>query len=254
MKKTYKENNTLSIRNLHVTIERNPIVAGVSIAIRPGEIHLLMGPNGSGKSTLLNALAGHPRCNVQSGSIVLDGVALKNLPPHKRAQKGLFLGFQQPVDIPGVTLAHFLRTAKNIQARTAREEQLSPTAFATSFKEILRTLAMDGRFGGRQVNAGLSGGEKKRSELLQMVVLKPRYALLDECDSGLDVDAVREVCRVIAEEAKKGVGFLLVSHNPALADLLPIDAVHVMRSGKIVANGGRDILARITEKGYADTN
>lgn len=253
MKQTPKKNQ-LSIRNLRVTIDGDPIVHGASITIRPGEIHLLMGPNGSGKSTLLNAIAGHPRCAIVSGSITLNGTSLKTLPPHIRAQKGLFLGFQQPADVPGVTLSNFLRTAKNARARAVGNEQLSPTAFATSLKETLHDLSMDDRFGGRFVNAGLSGGEKKRSELLQMVVLKPQYALLDEFDSGLDVDAVRQVCRVIAEQAAQGVGFVLVSHSPALAALLNIDAVHVMRDGALVKSGGTELLTRITKSGYADTD
>lgn len=254
MKQTKKKKNQLSIRNLHVTIDGNLIVHDVSITIRPGDIHLLMGPNGSGKSTLLNAIAGYPGCTIVSGSITLDGTSLKTLPPHIRAHKGLFLGFQQPVDVPGVTLAHFLRTAKNAQARASGEEQTSPTAFATSLKETLKDLSMDDRCGGRFVNAGLSGGEKKRSELLQMVVLGPQYALLDEFDSGLDVDAVRQVCRTIAEQAAQGVGFVLVSHNPALAGLLNIDAVHVLRNGALVKSGGTEILTRITKSGYADTD
>lgn len=245
-----KKSRCLAVRSLHVSREGQEIVRGVSLAIRPGEIHLLMGPNGSGKSTLLHALAGHPRTVIEKGSITLDGISLVRFSPEQRARTGLFLGFQQPVDIAGVTMASFLRTAKNAHASYRHTAPLSPTAFAAFLTKTLRELGMDERFGGRQVNAGLSGGEKKRGELLQMVVLEPRYALLDEFDSGLDVDALREVTRIISQEAKKGMGFLLVSHNPALQALLSVDAVSVMADGAVIARGGVELMNTISQKGY----
>lgn len=245
-----KKSKCFVVRSLHIAREGREIVHNVSFTIRPGEIHVLMGPNGSGKSTLLNALMGEPRTEITKGTVALDGVSLTRLSPEKRSRKGLFLGFQHPVDIVGVTMASFLRTAKNAQAPSLRKEPMPPTAFAEYLKETLSRLCMDERFGGRQVNAGLSGGEKKRGELLQMVILEPRYALLDEFDSGLDVDSLREVVRIIATEAKKGRGFLLVSHNPSLHTLLPIDAVHVMANGRVCASGGTELLSKIAQKGF----
>lgn len=245
-----KKRNCFAVRSLRVSLEEREIVHGVSFTICPGEIHVLIGPNGSGKSTLLNAIAGHPRTKITKGTVMLDNVQLARLSPEQRAKNGLFLGFQQPVDIAGVTIASFLRSAKNAQASSLRKEPLSPTAFAEYLKETLSRLGMDERFGGRQVNAGLSGGEKKRGELLQMVILEPRYALLDEFDSGLDVDSLREVVHIIAAEAKKGRGFLLVSHNPALRTLLPVDSVHVMANGRVCVSGGVELLSKIAQKGF----
>lgn len=250
-KQHIKKSNGLVVRSLHIAREGREIVCNVSFTIRPGEIHVLMGPNGAGKSTLLNALAGKPRTEITKGTVALDGGALTRLSTEQRACKGLFLGFQHPVEIAGVTIASFLRTAKNAQATSHGKDSLSPTAFAAYLKDILNVLGMDERFGGRQVNAGLSGGEKKRCELLQMAVLEPRYALLDEFDSGLDVDALRDVVRIIKAEAKKGTGFLLVSHNPELRAMLPIHKVHVMRNGHIVARGGTELLSKIAQKGFA---
>ncbi|MBI4253333.1 Fe-S cluster assembly ATPase SufC [Candidatus Uhrbacteria bacterium] len=240
----------LVLRNVHVSIEGREIVAGVTLSISPGEIHLLMGPNGSGKSTLLHAVAGHPRTTVTKGSMTLDGISLSKREPHERARAGLFLGFQQPVDIPGVTIGSFLRTVQNTLRTADHKTTISPTAFAAQLKEVLVHMGMDERFGGRTLNERLSGGEKKRGELLQMVVLEPRYALLDEFDSGLDVDAMRQVAHIISEQSKKGIGFLLVSHNPKLNDMLPITAVHVMGKGTFEASGGPELLVTIAKKGF----
>lgn len=249
-KTTRHEKKALVLRNVCVSREDRDIVNGVSLSVRPGEIHLLMGPNGSGKSTLLNAVAGHPRVTITKGSMMLDGRSLSKLAPHERARAGLFLGFQQPVDIPGVTIGSFLRTAINAMRTAEHKAAISPTAFAAQMKETLTACGMDERFGGRTLNERLSGGEKKRGELLQLVMLEPRYALLDEFDSGLDVDAVHEVARVIFEQAQKGVGFLLVSHDPNVKDLIPITKVHVMAQGALIAQGGLELLTAIAKKGF----
>lgn len=247
---TTHDKKELVLRNVCISREDRSIVKCVSLSVRPGEIHLLVGPNGSGKSTLLHAVAGHPRVTVTKGSMMLDGRSLFKLEPHERARAGLFLGFQQPVDIPGVTIGSFLRTAINVMRTAEHKDAVSPTAFAVHMEKTLTACGMDERFGGRTLNAGLSGGEKKRGELLQMTVLGPRYALLDEFDSGLDVDAVHEVSRVISEQAKKGVGFLLVSHDPNLKDLIPITEVHVMAQGALIAHGGPELLTTIAKKGF----
>lgn len=240
-----------SVHDLRVSVGDTPIIHGVTLTIRPGEIHMLMGPNGSGKSTLLNAIFGNPRLSITSGSIMIGKKNLVAKPVYERARAGLFLGFQEPAEIPGVNIGSFLRTAKNILNEGMSSPHLTPMAFSPILKEALHTLGLDDRFAARALNDGFSGGEKKKNELLQMVVLEPRFALLDEFDSGLDVDALKAVVPVIARTAKeKKTGFLLVSHNPRLLeDLAPV-GVHIMVAGRIVRSGGGELLAEIEKNGY----
>ncbi|MDP2630214.1 MAG: Fe-S cluster assembly ATPase SufC [Candidatus Uhrbacteria bacterium] len=240
------------VRDLHVSVGDAPIIRGVNLTIRPGEIHILMGSNGSGKSTLLNAIFGNPRCAVTSGSIHLGKKNLTKAPVYERARAGLFLGFQEPVEIPGVNIGSFLRTAKNtLNEQQAGAPHLTPMEFSVILKEGLKTLGLDERFGGRALNDGFSGGEKKKNELLQMVILQPRFAFLDEFDSGLDVDALKTAIAVIARSAQENkTGFLLVSHNPRLFDVITPAGVHVMAKGKIAKSGGVELLEKIERHGY----
>ncbi len=248
---TPRKKEIFSVKDLHVSVGNTPIIHGVSLTIRPGEIHLLMGPNGSGKSTLLNAIFGNPRLSITSGAVMIGKKNLVTQPVYERARAGLFLGFQEPAEIPGVNIGSFLRTAKNTLNEGASGAHLTPMAFSPILKEALRSLGLDDRFGARALNDGFSGGEKKKNELLQMVVLEPRFALLDEFDSGLDVDALKTVVPVIARTAQeKGTGFLLVSHNPRLLEELTPTGVHIMVAGCIVRSGGRELLKEIQKNGY----
>lgn len=238
---------SLEIRDLHVSAKGTEIVKGVSLSVKPGEIHALMGPNGSGKSTLASALMGHPAFAITSGSIVLDGVDLTSLTPDKRAKARLFLSMQYPPSVTGVPLSHFLRTAR--QAITG--EKLSVPAFHALLKEKMAQLSMDPSFAMRSVNEGFSGGEKKRAEILQLLVLQPKYAVLDETDSGLDVDALKIVAQGIArarEEQKTGI--LLITHYTRILEVLTPDYVHVLSDGKIIQSGGPELAKAIEEKGY----
>ena len=245
-------NESFCAKDVHVSAGGTPIVRGVTCTIRPGEIHFLMGPNGSGKSTFLNALFGNPRCTLTQGSIKVGRKDLSTAPVHERARAGLFLGFQEPVEIPGVNVGSFLRTAKNtINEQVVGSKHLTPMEFSSVLKDALRECDMDNRFGGRALNEGFSGGEKKKNELLQMVVLRPRFAFLDEFDSGLDIDALKTAARVIAKSAREqGTGFLLISHNPRIPVSLTPVAVHIMMNGRIVKSGGPELMKSIEKNGY----
>jgi Fe-S cluster assembly ATP-binding protein len=237
---------TLEIKDLHVRIEGKEIVKGLSLAIGPGELHALMGPNGSGKSTLAHVLMGHPKYEVTSGSIVLDGEDIMLLSPDERARKGLFLSFQYPVEIPGVTIESFLRAAVNGVRGTDHDVR--------EFHDILllqlRAFGIEEDFAKRYVNAGFSGGEKKRMEILQLLMLDPKYSVLDETDSGLDVDALRVVASGINKVRDGKHGILIITHyNRILQHVVP-DKVHVMVDGKIVRSGGKQLAHEIEEKGY----
>ncbi len=247
-----EKSEVFSVRDLRVSAGDTPIVQGVNLAIRPGEIHILMGSNGSGKSTLLNAIFGNPRCTVTSGSVHIGRKNLTKAPVYERARAGLFLGFQEPVEIPGVTIGSFLRTAKNtLNEQMGGAPHLTPMEFSVILKEGLKTLGLDERFGGRALNDGFSGGEKKKNELLQMVILQPRYAFLDEFDSGLDVDAFKTAVATIATVADRHkTGFLLVSHNPRISDIITPAGVHIMAGGRIVKSGGVELLSEIERHGY----
>ena len=275
----------LVIKDLHVAVEGREIIKGISLTVRPGEVHALMGPNGSGKSTLVNALMGHPLYTITSGSATLNGEEITNLDPDERAKVGLFLGFQYPSAIPGVSVANFIRTAlvsltkprarseselldETGRVRTDSEPQpdlAAPTyvgrggvarsnpalkEFRKNLREKLGLLGMDESFATRYVNDGFSGGEKKRLEVLQMAMLKPRIAMLDEPDSGLDIDAVRVVANGVNSLRGPELGVLLVTHYQRILNYIKPDYVHVMIAGRIVQSGGPELAHELESKGY----
>jgi len=237
----------LEIRDLHVSVKGKPILKGVSLAVRRGEIHALMGPNGSGKSTLANAIIGHPGYEVERGEVRLDGEDVLSLPPDERARRGLFLAFQYPVAIPGVTVANFLRTAL---AASRPEGPLLPRDFRRLLTEKMSLLGIPEGFAGRYVNDGFSGGEKKRLEIMQMAVLKPRFAILDEPDSGLDIDAVRTVAEGVNALAGPDLGVLVITHYQRILDYLRPHFVHVLLEGRIVRSGGPELVPELERRGY----
>jgi Fe-S cluster assembly ATP-binding protein len=237
----------LEIRNLHVKHEDREILRGVDLAVSKGEIHALMGPNGSGKSTLAYTIAGHPRYKVDSGSITLDGEDVLAMTVDERARAGLFLAMQYPVEIPGVTVTNFLRTAK-----TALDgEAPAIRGWTKDVKAAMANLRMDPKFAQRNVNEGFSGGEKKRHEILQLEVLKPKFAILDETDSGLDVDALKIVSEgVNRAKESTGLGVLLITHYTRILRYIRPDYVHVVVAGKIVEEGGPELADRLEDEGY----
>ncbi len=237
---------SLKIENLQVAREGKDIVHGVSLEVKKGEVHALMGPNGSGKSTFANALAGHPAYVITGGTIRIDGRDITTAAPHERAKAGLFLSMQATPEIPGVTLSNFLRTAFN----AVKEAPLSVLEFHALLQARMEDLKIDPAFARRHLNAGFSGGEKKRAEVLQLSVLDPSYAVLDETDSGLDVDALKIVTDGLARLRGPKIGILVISHNPKLLAALSPDVVHVMKDGKIVAEGGNELAERIGKEGY----
>lgn len=241
----------LKIDNLHATVADKPILKGLSLTINPGEIHAIMGPNGAGKSTLGYTLGGRPGYEVTGGSVDFMGQDLLELEPHERAAAGLFLGFQYPVEIPGVSFVQFLREAANAQRKGRGEEPLSGGEFLKLAREKAGLLRMDMDMLKRPVNVGFSGGEKKRAEMVQMGILDPRLAILDETDSGLDIDALRicgEGINAIMRSADKAV--LLITHYQRLLDYVKPDFVHVLANGRIVKSGGPDLALRLEEEGY----
>jgi len=241
------QNTILSIHNLHVSVADNEVVRGVSLDIRRGEKHAIMGPNGSGKSSLANALAGHPNYTITSGEAYLNGEDLLKLSATDRALAGLFLGFQYPLAIPGVTVANFLRSA--IKARYGEDSEEIRT-FRKNLKEKFKLLEVDQSFATRYVNDGFSGGEKKRLEILQMAVLQPLVAILDETDSGLDIDALKIVSRGINASARDEGGILLVTHYQRLLNYVKPDRVHVMMNGRIRRSGGPELALQLEDQGY----
>lgn len=241
----------LKIENLQANVADKPILKGLSLTINPGEIHAIMGPNGAGKSTLGYTLGGRPGYEVTGGSVDFDGVDLLELEPHERAAAGLFLGFQYPVEIPGVSFVQFLREAANAQRKGRGEEPLSGGEFLKLAKEKAGLLRMDMDMLKRPVNVGFSGGEKKRAEMVQMGILNPKLAILDETDSGLDIDALRicgEGINAIMRAPDKAV--LLITHYQRLLDYVKPDFVHVLAAGRIVKSGGPDLALRLEEEGY----
>jgi Fe-S cluster assembly ATP-binding protein len=240
-------NRILSIQKLHITVSGKEVVRGVSLDIFPGEKHAIMGPNGSGKSSLANALAGHPHYEITSGSALLDGHDLVKMNPSERSLAGLFLGFQYPLAIPGVTVANFMRAA--FKAHTGgSEEQIKD--FRKELGEKLKLLEIDRSFATRYVNDGFSGGEKKRLEILQMALLKPKMAILDETDSGLDIDALKVVAGGVNQSARSDGGLIIVTHYQRLLNYIKPDKVHVMMNGGIVRSGGPELAFQLEEKGY----
>lgn len=240
--------SSLIIKDLHVSIAGQEIVRGLSLTIEQGKVHAIMGPNGSGKSTLAKVLSGHPDYEVTSGEVLMDGVNILELEADERARKGLFLAFQYPCEIPGVSIANFLRAA--LQARMAEGEELEATEYYAKLYEKMDLLEMDRAFTSRSVNEGFSGGEKKRCEILQMAMLEPKYAVLDETDSGLDIDALRIVSNGVNALRGPNVGMLLITHYQRLLNYIVPDYVHVMVDGRIVRNGGKELALELEEKGY----
>jgi len=240
--------NQLSIRDLRVSIAEQEIIRGLSLAVPKGEVHAIMGPNGSGKSTLAKVLAGHPDYSVTGGTVEMDGENIMELEPDERARKGLFLAFQYPSEIPGVTIANFLRAA--VQARLPEGEELEATEYYAKLYEKMDLLEMDRSFTSRSVNEGFSGGEKKRNEILQLAMLQPKYAVLDETDSGLDIDALKVVAHGVNSMRGPNIGILVITHYQRLLDYIVPDHVHVMVQGRIVRSGGKQLALELEEKGY----
>ena len=240
----------LEVSNLHVEVDGKPILRGVDLAVRAGEVHAVMGPNGSGKSTLAQVLAGHPAYVVTGGTATYDGEDLLAMDAEVRAQKGVFLAFQYPVEIPGVSNAYFLRAAYNEIRKARGEEEVDPMSFADVMDEKMKLVEMDGDMLTRSVNAGFSGGEKKRNEILQMAVLEPRLAILDETDSGLDIDALRIVANGVNSLKRPDRATIIVTHYQRLLNYIVPDYVHVLANGRIVRSGGKELALELEEKGY----
>jgi Fe-S cluster assembly ATP-binding protein len=236
---------TLEIEDLHASVEGRPILRGVTLAVRPGEVHALMGPNGSGKSTLANCIAGHPRYEVTSGAVRLGGRDVLGLSPDERARAGLFLAFQYPVEVPGVTVANFIHAALK-----ARGEDLPFVEFRRRLLEKIRLLEWDEQIARRYLNEGFSGGERKRNEVLQLVMLRPRVAILDETDTGLDVDSIKIVSAGVNSVRGPDLGVLLITHYERILRYIVPDFVHVMYEGRIVHSGDRSLVDRIEREGY----
>lgn len=244
----------LEIKNLRVSIEGKEILKGVSLTVRQGEIHALMGPNGSGKSTLAYSVMGHPKCKVIEGEILYRGKNLIGLPPDERAKLGLYLAFQYPLEIEGVTLSHFLWTAYRSLMSNGNEEKPSPQvmiSFRRKVREKVQLLGLEEEFLDRYLNVGFSGGEKKRVEILQMAVLEPEIALLDETDSGLDIDSLRTVAEAINKMRSPEFGALVITHYQRILRYLEPDFVHVIYDGRIVLSGGPELAFELEKKGYA---
>jgi Fe-S cluster assembly ATP-binding protein len=236
----------LKIENLHVEIDGNEIIKGLSLEVGKGEIHAIMGPNGSGKSTLSNVLMGHPRYEVTAGSVTFMGQDVLEIEPDERAKMGMFLAFQYPSEVPGVSVANFLRTAVN----SVREKELSPMEMYRLLQEKMRIMQMDPKFAERYLNEGFSGGEKKRNEILQMLMLEPRLAIMDETDSGLDIDALQVVAKGVNEMRGPEFSAVLITHYQRILRYIEPDQVHVMLDGRIVTSGGKELAEELEDKGY----
>jgi Fe-S cluster assembly ATP-binding protein len=240
----------LEVRGLEARINDRPILKGIDLEVRAGEVHAIMGPNGSGKSTFAKVLSGHPAYAVTAGTVLFEGRNLLDLPPEARAQAGVFLGFQYPVEVPGVTNSSFLRLAYNtVQGGRGRDE-LDPLEFDDFVREKMKLLEMDPAFLDRSLNAGFSGGEKKRNEILQMALLEPRLAVLDETDSGLDIDALRVVATGVNRLHTPDNGIILVTHYQRLLNYIEPDYVHVMECGRIVKTGDKSLALELEARGY----
>jgi Fe-S cluster assembly ATP-binding protein len=236
----------LKIENLQVEIDGQEIVKGLDLEVGKGEIHAIMGPNGSGKSTLANVLMGHPRYEVTGGSITFEGEDVFELEPDERAKLGMFLAFQYPSEVPGVSVANFLRTAVN----SVREEELSPMEMYRLLQEKMGIMQMDPKFAERYLNEGFSGGEKKRNEILQMLMLDPKLAIMDETDSGLDIDALQVVAKGVNEMKGPEFSAVIITHYQRILRYIEPDRVHVMLDGRLVTSGGKELADDLEEKGY----
>ncbi|MBK1832345.1 Fe-S cluster assembly ATPase SufC [Verrucomicrobiaceae bacterium R5-34] len=239
---------SLIIKDLHANIEETPILKGLNLEIPKGEVHAIMGPNGSGKSTLSKVIAGHDDYEVTSGSVTLDGEEILEKDVDERSRDGIFLAFQYPAEVPGVSNANFIRAA--LQARLPEGEELDAVAYYKNLYSKMDVLEMDRKFTARAVNEGFSGGEKKRNEILQMMMLEPKYCILDETDSGLDIDALKIVAKGVNAMRSPDRGFLIITHYQRLLDYIQPDYVHVMSDGQIVKSGDKDLALELEESGY----
>jgi Fe-S cluster assembly ATP-binding protein len=242
----------LEIKNLHATIDNNEILKGIDLTVNPGEVHSIMGPNGSGKSTLAQVLARRESYNVTGGSVTFDGKDLLEMKAEDAACEGLFMAFQYPVEIPGISNAYFLRSALNAVRKYHGQDELDAMDFLPMLRDKLKLLEMDDRMMNRSVNEGFSGGEKKRNEILQLAVLEPKLAVLDETDSGLDIDALKIVAKGVNAMRNPQRSFLVVTHYQRLLDYIKPDFVHVLMNGRIVRSGGPELALELEETGYAD--
>ena len=242
----------LDIKNLHAGIDGTPILNGLSLAIQPGEVHAIMGPNGSGKSTLSYVLSGKDGYEVTGGDMLFDGASLADMEPEERAIAGLFLAFQYPLEIPGVTNMTFLKTSLNAILRGRGEDEMDAASFLRLAREKSRALGMNDEMLKRQLNVGFSGGEKKRNEILQMAMLEPKLAILDETDSGLDIDALKTVAEGVNALRAPDRGMLVITHYQRLLDFIKPDVVHVMAAGRIVKSGGPELALELEKSGYAE--
>ncbi len=236
----------LVIRDLHASVEDKPILRGVDLEIPKGEVHAIMGPNGSGKSTLAQVLLGHPSYQVTQGTITFKGQDVTEMDPDERARLGMFLAFQYPIEIPGVSVSNFLRTAMN----AVRGEDVPVREFMGQLREQLDLVGLDQSFGRRNLNEGFSGGEKKRAEILQLALLKPELAILDETDSGLDIDGVRIVAEAVNKLKSPDIGFCIITHYTRILNFVSPDVVHILLGGRVVKSGGRDLADHLEEVGY----
>ena len=240
----------LSIKNLHASIEDKEILRGINLEIKAGEVHAIMGPNGSGKSTLSAVIAGNENYEVTEGSVILEGEDLAELAPEERAHKGIFLSFQYPVEIPGVSVTNFMKTAINENRKANGKEDMPANEMLKLIREKAELLEIDRKFLSRSLNEGFSGGEKKRNEIFQMAMLEPKIAILDETDSGLDIDALKIVANGVNKLKNENNAVLVITHYQRLLDYIVPDFVHVLMNGKIVKSGGKELAYELEEKGY----
>ncbi len=240
----------IEIKNLKAKIDGKEILQGIDLQVNAGEVHAIMGPNGSGKSTLANVLTGHDKYVPSGGTVTFNGKDLLDLSPEDRAREGLFLGFQYPVEIPGVSNATFLQTAINEIRKYNNEEEITPKEFLNRMKEKAKVVGMDNSLISRSVNTGFSGGEKKKNEIFQLLMLNPKLAILDETDSGLDIDALRVVSNGVNEFRNEHNAVILVTHYQRLLDYIVPDFIHVLYQGKIIKSGGKELALELEEKGY----
>ena len=240
----------LSIKNLHASIEDKEILKGINLEIKAGEVHAIMGPNGSGKSTLSAVIAGNETYTVTEGAVYLDGEDLADLAPEERAHKGVFLSFQYPVEIPGVSVTNFMKTAINENRKANGKEDMPANEMLKLIREKSELLEIDRKFLSRSLNEGFSGGEKKRNEIFQMAMLEPKIAILDETDSGLDIDALRIVANGVNKLKNENNAVLIITHYQRLLDYIVPDFVHVLHDGKIVKSGGKELAHELEERGY----
>ncbi|MBP8776885.1 MAG: Fe-S cluster assembly ATPase SufC [Bacteroidaceae bacterium] len=240
----------LEIKDLHASINGKEILKGINLTVKPGEVHAIMGPNGSGKSTLSSVLVGNPTFEVTKGSATFYGKDLLALPPEQRSHEGLFLSFQYPVEIPGVSITNFMRTAVNEHRKYKNEDPLTASEFLKFMREKRKVVELDNKLANRSVNEGFSGGEKKRNEIFQMAMLEPRLSILDETDSGLDIDALRIVAEGVNKLKTPETSYIVITHYQRLLDYIKPDIIHVLYKGRIVKTAGPELALKLEEKGY----